>query len=105
MSGTKPEAEKFDRWVCHEILPAIRKDGLYVAGEEKVKIGELTPANWVLFTHTVKTGGRPSTAHFLNLREIPYRMDRIQIPDRFPIDFHLRVHRTVATGSNTQTVR
>lgn len=44
-SSTKPEAKKFDRWVRHEVLPAIRKDGMYVAGEEKVKTGELTPAN------------------------------------------------------------
>lgn len=33
----KPEAKAFDRWVRHEVLPAIRKDGMYVAGEEKAK--------------------------------------------------------------------
>lgn len=38
----KPEAKKFDRWVRHEVLPAIRKDGMYVLGEEKVKTGEMS---------------------------------------------------------------
>ncbi len=39
----KPEAKAFDRWVRHEVLPAIRKDGMYVAGEEKVKTGAGLP--------------------------------------------------------------
>lgn len=25
----KPEAEAFKRWVCHEVLPSIRKTGMY----------------------------------------------------------------------------
>ncbi|MEH0075711.1 Bro-N domain-containing protein [Pannonibacter sp. Pt2] len=33
----KPEARKFQDWVTREVLPAIRKDGMYVAGEEKLK--------------------------------------------------------------------
>lgn len=40
--SSKPEAKAFDRWVRHEVLPAIRKDGMYVAGEEKVKTGEMS---------------------------------------------------------------
>jgi prophage antirepressor-like protein len=40
--SSKPEAKAFDRWVRHEVLPAIRKDGMYVAGEEKVKTGEIS---------------------------------------------------------------
>lgn len=33
--SSKPEAKAFDRWVRHDVLPAIRKEGLYVTGEEK----------------------------------------------------------------------
>lgn len=44
--GSKlPQAQEFKHWVTREVLPAIRKDGMYVAGEEKLKTGELTPAN------------------------------------------------------------
>lgn len=46
--SNKPEAKKFDRWVRHEVLPAIRKDGMYVAGEEKVVTGEMTEDELIL---------------------------------------------------------
>lgn len=41
MRSDKPEARQFQDWVTREVLPAIRKDGMYVAGEEKVKTGEM----------------------------------------------------------------
>ena len=41
MRSDKPEARKFQDWVTREVLPAIRKDGMYVAGEEKLKTGEM----------------------------------------------------------------
>ena len=31
MKSTKPEAKAFQRWVTHEVLPAIRRDGGYMA--------------------------------------------------------------------------
>jgi len=37
----KPEAKRFDRWVRHTVLPAIRKDGGYIQGEERVATGEM----------------------------------------------------------------
>jgi len=33
----KPEAKRFKRWVTHDVLPAIRKDGAYVMGEEHAR--------------------------------------------------------------------
>jgi len=41
MRSDKPEARKFQDWVTREALPAIRKDGGYIQGEEKVKSGEM----------------------------------------------------------------
>lgn len=41
---SRPEVARFQRWVAHEVLPAIRKDGAYVMGEEKVRTGEMTLA-------------------------------------------------------------
>lgn len=41
MRSDKPEARRFQDWVTREVLPAIRKDGAYIMGEEKVATGEL----------------------------------------------------------------
>ena len=37
---TNPAARAFQDWVTKEVLPALRKDGMYVMGEEKVATGE-----------------------------------------------------------------
>lgn len=37
-----PSAKQFDEWVFGTVLPAIRKDGMYVMGEEKVQTGEMS---------------------------------------------------------------
>ena len=36
-----PDAQKFEKWVYDEVLPAIRKTGGYIAGEEKLNEDEL----------------------------------------------------------------
>lgn len=41
MSSKLPNAKKFKRWVTSEVLPAIRKTGGYIAGEEKMTEDEL----------------------------------------------------------------
>lgn len=41
MRSNKPEARAFQDWVTRVVLPAIRKDGAYVLGEEKVATGEM----------------------------------------------------------------
>nr|WP_321443134.1 BRO family protein [uncultured Cohaesibacter sp.] len=42
MRSDKPEAQSFQKWVTQAVLPAIRKDGMYVKGEEKVVTGEMS---------------------------------------------------------------
>jgi len=37
-SSRKPAAREFDAWVRNTVLPAIRKDGMYVQGEEKLDL-------------------------------------------------------------------
>lgn len=44
MRSDKPEAKAFQDWVTKEVLPAIRKDGGYIMGEEKVRTGEMSLA-------------------------------------------------------------
>lgn len=41
LASRKKEAKKFKRWVTHEVLPAIRKTGGYIAGEENMNEEEL----------------------------------------------------------------
>ncbi|MBY6092377.1 hypothetical protein KUW11_18470 [Maritimibacter alkaliphilus] len=40
MLSRKPNAEAFQDWVAEAVLPAIRKDGMYVRDEEKVETEE-----------------------------------------------------------------
>lgn len=42
MRSRKPEAQKFRKWVTSVVLPAIRKDGAYIKGEERVATGAHT---------------------------------------------------------------
>lgn len=42
MRSNKVEAKPFQNWVTRDVLPAIRKDGSYVMGEEKVMTGEMS---------------------------------------------------------------
>lgn len=48
MRSRKPEARAFQDWVTRVVLPAIRKDGAYVMGEEKVATGELSEDELVM---------------------------------------------------------
>ena len=48
MRSTKPEARRFQDWVTRDVLPAIRKDGAYIMGEEKVATGEMDEDAFVL---------------------------------------------------------
>ena len=48
MRSDKPEARKFQDWMTREVLPAIRKDGAYIMGEEKVRTGEMDEDELVL---------------------------------------------------------
>mgnify|MGYP000700970974 CR=1 FL=1 len=49
----KPEARAFQDWVTQVVLPAIRKDGGYVAGEEKLATGEMSEEEFVLKAMTM----------------------------------------------------
>ena len=49
-----PDAEKFERWVFDEILPAIRKTGGYIAGEENMTDDELVAKALIITTEKLK---------------------------------------------------
>lgn len=48
MRSDKASAKAFQDWVVRDVLPAIRKDGAYVMGEEKVVAGELSEDEFIL---------------------------------------------------------
>lgn len=48
MRSDKPQARPFQDWVTKVVLPAIRKDGAYIQGEEKVATGEMSEDELVL---------------------------------------------------------
>lgn len=39
MRSDKPEARAFQDWVTRDVLPAIRKEGVYVRGESRSRAG------------------------------------------------------------------
>lgn len=52
-ASQKPEAKTFKKWVTGTVLPAIRKDGAYIMGEEKVVSGEMDEDEFVLKAMTI----------------------------------------------------
>ena len=46
MRSRKPEAKAFQRWVTHEVLPALRRSGGYIAGQESMSGAELAKAGY-----------------------------------------------------------
>lgn len=54
MRSDKPEAKAFQDWVTRVVLPAIRKDGGYILGEERVASGEMSEDELVSLCATFK---------------------------------------------------
>jgi prophage antirepressor-like protein len=53
-TSRKPEAKEFKRWITHTVLPSIRKNGGYIAGQEKLVDGEMTEDEFVLKAITIR---------------------------------------------------
>ncbi|MDM7850423.1 BRO-N domain-containing protein [Pseudochrobactrum kiredjianiae] len=56
MRSDKPEARPFQDWITDVVIPAIRKDGAYIMGEEKVVSGEMDEDEFVLKAMTILQG-------------------------------------------------
>ena len=50
----KPEAEQFTEWVTSEVLPSIRKNGGYIAGQEALSDDELIQKALLVATNKLK---------------------------------------------------
>lgn len=54
LASRKPEAKAFKRWITHEVIPAIRKTGGYIAGSEKLSDAELMAKAVLVAQATIK---------------------------------------------------
>ena len=63
MRSNKPEASQFQDWVTKVVLPAIRKDGAYVEGEEKLASGEMSEDEFVFKAMEIMQGGLFHVCH------------------------------------------
>lgn len=54
MASRKQEAKEFKRWIAHEVVPAIRKTGGYIAGSEKMSDAELMAKAVLVAQATIK---------------------------------------------------
>lgn len=54
LASRKSEAKAFKRWITHEVIPAIRKTGGYIAGSEKMSDAELMAKAVLVAQATIK---------------------------------------------------
>lgn len=55
LRSDKPEAKPFRKWVTSEVLPAIRKTGGYIAGQEQLKDAELMARALMVAQKTIES--------------------------------------------------
>lgn len=61
MTSRKPAAKRFKKWVTGTVLPAIRKDGVYVMNEEKVSAPDATLTDLDALRDQIETQSRKRT--------------------------------------------
>lgn len=83
MRSDKPEAREFQDWVTREVLPAILKDGMYVAGEEKVKTGAGLPT----YLTTPREPKSCAAATEATIDYPPRRVEEVQKPRQLPLQY------------------
>lgn len=71
----KPEAKRFDRWIRHVVLPSIRKNGGYIAGQEKVATGEMSDIE--LLARAVQVGSRIIDEQKAKIAELTPKADAL----------------------------
>jgi prophage antirepressor-like protein len=54
LSSRKPEAKAFKKWVTSEVLPSIRKNGGYIAGQESMSSEEIIANALIVANNVIK---------------------------------------------------
>ena len=81
ITSRKPEAKAFKRWITHEVIPAIRKHGVYIT-DEKLKLFAEHPE---LLDALMKS---PYAAHAENLRHRAERQTLLPKSDYYDAFIH-----------------
>lgn len=54
LGSRKPEAKIFKRWITHEVIPSIRRNGGYISGQENMTPEELMAAALIMAQKTIE---------------------------------------------------
>jgi len=54
LGSRKPEAKAFKRWITHDVIPSIRKNGGYIVGQENMTPEELMAAALIMANKTIE---------------------------------------------------
>ena len=54
LGSRKPEAKAFKRWITHDVIPSIRKNGGYIAGQENMTAEELMAKALLVAKQTIE---------------------------------------------------
>ncbi len=75
LSSRKPQAKAFKRWITHEVLPAIRKTGGYIVGENDMTEDELLSAAFIVANRKIEerdkliAEAKPKVEYFYRVRD------------------------------------
>ena len=58
LGSRKPEAKAFKRWITHEVIPSIRKNGGYIAGQETMSDVELMARALIVAQNVIEEKNR-----------------------------------------------
>lgn len=58
LGSRKPEAKVFKRWITHEVIPSIRKNGGYIAGQETMSDVELIARALIVAQNVIEEKNR-----------------------------------------------
>lgn len=58
LGSRKPEAKAFKRWITHEVIPSIRKNGGYIAGQETMSDVELIARALIVAQNVIEEKNR-----------------------------------------------
>lgn len=82
MRSDKPEARELQEWVTRAVLPTLRKDGMYIVGEERHSVEGLTAEEIYKLALEMPTGATACDRHApLGAAQVSPRKCRNDIPD------------------------
>ena len=99
----KPEAEKFKRWVTHEVLPSIRKHGVYVLENRVAELSEKLEVRTDMYFDAVADLQKEREHYRLSHTPLkPFEIEAILVCRKAGLNAHATAERS---GRSVRTVR